>query len=126
MSRSDTRSNILSNINQNQGNVFKKKKTGRLNFNDNGIAIICKLESSQEIIPIFFGIKYNNNEDYDIFEQQTIILKIPFVLFKPINSFNIYKNKSFIFYYSPVVFISYNENLYKINYTEDEWKSMSV
>ena len=112
-------SNTRSNINQNQGNVFLKKKTGRLNFNDNGIAIICKLESSQEIIPIFFGIKHNN-ENYDTFEEKLIILKIPFVLFKPIDSFNIYKNKRFIFYYSPVVYISYNDNLNKIDYTEDE------
>ena len=106
--------------------MYFLKRKRRLNFNDNGIAIICKFESSQEIIPICFGIKHNNNEEYDIFEQQTIIFKFPFVLFTPIDSFNIYKNKMFIFYYSPVVFISYNDDRSKNNYTEDEWKSMSV
>ena len=47
MSRSDTRFNILSHINQNQTNEVCKKDTKRLNFNNNGIAIIHKQESSQ-------------------------------------------------------------------------------
>ena len=59
MSKSDTSSNILSNINQNQSNEVFKKKLGRLNFNNNGIAIIHKQKSSIEIIPIFCGIKHN-------------------------------------------------------------------
>ena len=36
---------------------------GQLRFNDNGIAIIHKHEFLQDIIPVFFGIKYNQNSD---------------------------------------------------------------
>ena len=42
MRRYDTRFNIPSNINQNQTNEVFKKEIGRLNFNNNGIAIIHK------------------------------------------------------------------------------------
>ena len=77
MNRYDTmsniQSNILSNINQNQINEVLKKKIGRLNFNNNEIAIIHKQESSQEIIPLFFGIKYNN-ENYDNFDKTLLYL----------------------------------------------------
>ena len=122
---SNTRSNILSNINQNQSNEFFKIKIGRLNFNDNKIAIIYKHESLHKIIPIFFGIKHYN-ENYDTFEEKPIIFKFQFVLFKPIDSINIYKNKMFIFYYSPFSFSRHNETLNKIDYTTDEFNSMPV
>ena len=97
MSRSDTRSKIPSNINQSQTNEFFKMKIGQLNFNNNGIAIIHKQESSQEIIPLFFGIKQNNNESYDTLKEKPIIFKFPFVLFKPIDSIDIYKIKCLYF-----------------------------
>ena len=125
MNRSDTRVKNPSNINQDQTNELFKFKMGQLRFNNNGIAIIHKQKSSQDIIPIFFGIKHNN-ENYDTFEQKAIIFKFPFVLFKPIDSINNYQNKDFIFYYSQVSFTRYDSNFIKNDYTEEEWNSMSV
>ena len=92
MNRSNTGSNILSNINYNQTNEVFKKKIGQLNFNNNLIAIIHKQNSSIEIIPLFVGIKHKYNESYDTFEQKPVIPKPPFVLFKPIDSIDFYKN----------------------------------
>ena len=71
MSRSDTRSNILSNINQNPVNEFIKIKIGPLKFNKNGIAIIYKQEPMHTIVPIFFGIRDNN--DYNFFTKSYYI-----------------------------------------------------
>ena len=86
---SKAKSNIISNINQDQFNEFIKMKIGQLNFNDNGIAKICKLDNLQNIVPVFFGFK-TNNENYDTFEEKSIIIKHQFVLFKPIDSIHIY------------------------------------
>ena len=96
MNRSDTRSKIPSNINQNQFIDCFKLKMEKLKFNNNGIEIIYKHEFLQDIVPIFFGIKHN--EHYDSLEAKPVILKLPFVLFKPIDSINNYQNKDFVFY----------------------------
>ena len=126
MNRSNTLSDILSNIHQNKTNEFFKMKIGQLNFNNNKKAIIHKQESSQEIISLFFNIKQNNNNNYDTFEEKSIIFIFPFVLFKPIDSINMYKNKMFIFYYSPIYISNGDSSISKIDYTEKEFNNMSV
>ena len=98
---------------------------GWLNFNDNGIAIIIKHEPLQYMIPLFFGIEFNSENNY-IYKEKHIIYKQPFVLFKPKDSIDFYKNKRFIFYYFLVSDLIYNDINMIIDYKEDEWKSKSV
>ena len=124
MNRSDTRSKIPSNINQSQPNELFKFKMGQLKFNNNGIAIIYKHEVLQDIIPIFFGIR--RSEKDNIFEENPVILKLPFVLFKSIDSINIYQNKDFIFYYSPFIYASFDMSIINTNYTDEEFNNMCV
>ena len=119
MNRSDTKSNI----NQIQINEFIKIKTKQLRFNKNGIAILYK-EYLQNIAPIFFGIKLDN-EYYDTYIQKNIIFKSPFVLFKPNDSIYIYKDKWFIFYYYLIPRLKYNDDIAK-DYTEEEFNNMSI
>ena len=76
------------------------------------------------IIPIFFGIKCNEKDN--IFEEKPVILKLPFVFLKPINFTNIYKHKDFIFYYSQLYYTYFDKSIISINYTGEEWNSMSV
>ena len=122
MSRSDTRLKFPSNIDQVNENY--KIKMGQLNFNKNGIAIIYKHEFLQDIIPVFFGIKYNQNSDS--FEENPVIHKSPFLLFKPIDSINNYQNKDFVFYYSPFIHKSFDMSIISTNYTDEEFNNMSV
>ena len=124
MNKSDTRLKIPSNINQNQFIDFFKLKMGKLKFNKNGIAIIYKDEFLQDIIPVFFGIKYNQNSDS--YGEQPVILKVPFVLFKPIDSINNYQNKDFIFYYSPFIHKPFDMSIINTNYTDEEFNNMCV
>ena len=109
----NTLSNILSNINLNQSNeiLFKIRW---LQFDNNTIAIICKLESSQEMISIFFGIKHKNT-NYNTFEENVIIFKFPFVLFTPNDSIDIYKYKLFLFYYSLLSLTRYDNSIKSID-----------
>ena len=97
---------------------------GSLKFNNNGIAIIHKHEVLQDIIPIFFGIKIS--EKYNIFKEKLVILKLPFVLFKPIDSINNYQNKDFVFYYSPLIRGSFDMSVMNTNYTDEEFNNMSI
>ena len=124
MNRSDTRSKIPSNINQDQFTDFFKIKMGQIKFNKNGIAIIYKHNFLQDIIPVFFGIKYNQNSDS--FEEKPVIHKQPFVLFKPIDSINNYQNKDFIFYYSPFIHKTFDMSFISTDYTEEDFNNMSV
>ena len=124
MNRSDTRLKIPSNINQNQFINFFKLKMGKLKFNKNGIAIIYKDEFLQDIIPVFFGIKYNQNPNS--YGEQPVILKVPFVLFKPIDSIDNYQNKDFIFYYSAFIHGLFDMSIINTNYTDEEFNNMSV
>ena len=97
---------------------------GKLKFNKNGIAIIFKDEFLQDIIPVFFGIKYNQNTDS--YGEQPVILKVPFVLFKPIDSIDNYQNKDFIFYYSAFIHGLFDMSIINTNYTDEEFNNMSV
>ena len=124
MNRSDTRLKIPSNINQNQFIDLFKLKIGKLKFNKNGIAIIYKDEFLQDIIPVFFCIKYNQNPNR--YREQPVILKVPFVFFKPIDSIDNYQNKDFIFYYSPFIHGLYDMSIINTNYTDEEFNNMSV
>ena len=124
MSRSDTRFNIPSNINRNQFIDFFKLKMGKLKFNNNGIAIIHKHEVLQDIIPIFFGIR--SSKKYNIFEEKPVILKLPFVLFKPIDFINNYQNKDCVFYYSPFIHGLFDMSIINTNYTDEEFNNMSI
>ena len=103
-------------------------KTGPLRFNKNGIAIIYKnkYEYLQNIAPIFFGIKNHNGELNDTFLDKHIIFKPLFVLFKPQDSIDQYKDILFIFYYFIIINVILNDDNIKIDYTEEEWNSMSV
>ena len=52
-----------------------------------------------------------------LLKEKPITLKLPFVLFKPIDSFNIYNNETFIFYYSVISISHGDDSLTKIDYT---------
>ena len=71
-----------------------------------------------------FYIRCNVKDN--MFDKKPVILKLPFVLFKPIDSTNIYKNKDFIFYYSTIYYSFFDWSIVSINYTKKEWNRMSV